>query len=329
MNKIKKTIWTLLLLPAFTFPLWSFSVFADRDEVFSTGEVKSGVLDIAYSSRSSGLACTGITFQRFDAFQNNPAAFSGKNELTFLWGHYLLQQDIYAENIGAGISITKQISLAGIVTYLDYGSFDDAYVDDQGNLISGGLKPRASEVLGQIGLGWQLSSQVNLGAALRVYHASWGEFSDSGFAATFGAGYHNDPFHVGLVLANLKLIGTESWPLQISLGGDYRLAMPWDHEQQWTFIGETSFLPAYQSSLITTLATEYVVHRLVAFRLGYEFSEINELDKFSGLNLGVGLHVGNYELNYAYSPMGLLGNYHRFEIGYQLSGRPEHVSDHH
>jgi hypothetical protein len=152
--------------------------------------------------------------------------------------------------------------------------------------------------------------------------------SAKGVALDFGAqfGRPRGPLSLGASLQNagpkMRFIDEGyDLPLTASVGASYRfghlLTLSAD-TRRWLRTGNTSF----------SLGTEFWAFDTVALRGGYlsrlgsfarSGSTLGEkagarLEGFTGLGAGLGLKLGNYQMDYAIAPYGELGNTHRISI---------------
>ena len=67
---------------------------------------------------------------------------------------------------------------------------------------------------------------------------------------------------------------------------------------------------------------EYLLSDIIAFRFGYK-SGLSETGEFAGLNCGFGAKVRNFNLDYAFTPYGVLGLTHRVSLTYYVGREKE------
>ncbi len=56
-------------------------------------------------------------------------------------------------------------------------------------------------------------------------------------------------------------------------------------------------------------------------RAGYTTLNLSDLGPLNGMNLGVGLSISDFSFDYAFTPMGVLGQVHRFSISFNLPAK--------
>lgn len=161
-----------------------------------------------------------------------------------------------------------------------------------------------------------LSRQVDIGVTAKLIGTEIDQYSGTAFAADAGLRYAVQPnWNVGLSLVNLGTsleLDRSGSPLPFGLRGGTSLSL---------FDGSlllSADVSGYRGSDIAVgIGAEYTWNRLLSLRLGYD-SRNDDADE--GLTAGVGFHYQGFDLDYAYTPFGDLGNAHRVSLAYAFDG---------
>lgn len=193
--------------------------------------------------------------------------------------------------------------------YLSYGSITGA---DETGLETGSFKPNDLA----LSLGYGTSFQSFLVGAAVKYISS--KIQNSASAVAFDAGgllrILNERLTLGLAVQNIgtkmKFVDdSESLPVNIKLASAYRL------KDNWTAALDIN---AYQDSDPSLgFGTEYARQirdsLTLKGRAGYT-TKTKETGGFQGLTLGFGAGYQHYSFDYAFVPLGKLGDTHRFSV---------------
>jgi tetratricopeptide (TPR) repeat protein len=120
-------------------------------------------------------------------------------------------------------------------------------------------------------------------------------------------------FNAGMTMRNLGQplkLKEEGYALPASLdaGIAYRF---WNRD----FLHTLDVSVPWQQPVVLKMGLEYNFEDLVFIRAGYRyFISGNDLGWLAGLTAGVGITISDYNLEYAYSPYGILGDVHRIAI---------------
>lgn len=238
-------------------------------------------------------------------------------------GHLL---DINSASVSYSQEVADLGRFAAGIQYINYGDFVEA--DELGNKLG---NFGAGDFALLLGYSNQLGENFNYGANIKFIYSSLATQSSSGAAVDLGLQYllPDDGWSFGFSVLNLGsqissyFDKTEKLPVDVRVGFSKKLAhMPfkfygsfnkinekqdkiWEHFSQFTFGGEFQFSKAVQ------------------FRLGYNNEQRKELKLdtsagLAGFNLGLGILISDYMVDYAFSSMGLIGGIHRIGISTDL-----------
>lgn len=162
-------------------------------------------------------------------------------------------------------------------------------------------------------LGWG----VKTGAAVKMFETALAGFSSRGGALDLGVRYTPEfaPISAGVALRNL---GAMSALEQVAdpLPTDFLAGI----SGRWEIAGQTLETAADfglplqgDEEAVFACGAEFVAARVLFLRAGYNTSE-----NLGNLSLGAGICLGNFQLDYAFQPYGMLGNNQRFTLAYRF-----------
>lgn len=161
-----------------------------------------------------------------------------------------------------------------------------------------------------------LSRQVDLGVTAKLIGTAIDNYSGTAFAADAGIRYAVQPnWNVGLSLVNLGTsleLDRSGSPLPFGLRGGTSLSL-----LDGSLLLSADVSGYRGSDIALGVGAEYTWNRLLSLRLGYD-SRNDDADE--GLTAGVGFHYQGFDLDYAYTPFGDLGNAHRVSLAYAFDG---------
>ena len=250
------------------------------------------------------------------SLENKPASFSYVSHLL----------DINSASLSYSQEVADLGRFAAGIQYINYGDFVEA--DEVGNKLG---NFGAGDFAFLIGYANQLGENFNYGANIKYIYSSLATQSSVGLAVDLGLQYvfPDDGWTIGFSALNMGsqlssyFEKNEKLPVDLRIGFTKKLAhMPfkfygsfnklnekqdkiWEHFSQFTFGGEFQFSKAMQ------------------FRLGYNNEQRKELKLdtsagLAGFNLGLGILISDYKVDYAFSSMGLIGGIHRIGISTDL-----------
>ena len=163
-----------------------------------------------------------------------------------------------------------------------------------------------------------LTAQSQFGLGLKFLQSQIASYKGEGFAADLGAMYHMIavPFSFGLAVRNLGpgiAFSQEktALPLTLSLGAaSYFIP-------GMALAADVRYRP-YDQKMSFNVGTEYMAWGPMVLRAGYQTLQSEILSGrssiFSGLGGGFGLKLFKYQLDYALTPFGELGNIQRLSL---------------
>lgn len=208
------------------------------------------------------------------------------------------------------------------ITYFNYGSFTEA--DQYGNELG---EFNASELALLIGYGGMLDDNIVYGANVKFIYSGIQDYSSTGLAMDLGVQYlwRDQNWKFGLAVLNMGSQLTtyfdrnEDLPLDVRLGFSKRLEhMPFEFFFSFNKLNEETD----RFSKITA-GGEFRLSKVIRLRFGYDNEKRKELKVattagLAGFNLGVGINTAGYNVDYAFSSMGAIGEFHRIGLTTQL-----------
>ena len=157
---------------------------------------------------------------------------------------------------------------------------------------------------------------LSLGATLKYIQQKLAAQSDSAVAVDLGSAYKLTPhWTAAFVVQNFgSKIGPDKLPLIFKAGIAARL-----FDGKLAVASDLDWL-ANDDRFYVDLGVDYSLNRYLAFRAGYQIGR-NKDDlggDLVGFGAGIGLKLDRFGLDYAYVPLGDLGNTHRMTLGFNF-----------
>jgi hypothetical protein len=256
-----------------------------------------------------GEAVTALTGDLFAAYWN-PAGLSyiQRSQIGFMHGEWF--EGINHEFAGYARPIGEAGAVAMTVNYLSYGRLDRR--DVQGNLI-GSFRPY--DLALSLAMGVRASKGLFLGIGGKWMTEEIDDSSAYALGVDLGMIYNlpESPMSIGVTVQNIGSkvkFSQEEFPMPTILGGGvaYRLAG-----------GNLAFSADLRKPSDDSPSIGFGINiralKLLSLRAGYRYEMGgNDLGALSGLRLGLGFGIENYQIDYAFVSYGELGPTHRFSI---------------
>ena len=286
---------------------------------FSADEGVSGgqFLRIGVDARSAALGETGAALSGAPGLFYNPAGLAEAAGPELFFSHARWIGDTgYSSLAFAGKRYSGVVG-AGI-SYLDYPSIDK--YDKFGNDLSATYSANDAAVM--LGYGRQVAPRLDLGFAAKYISSRLETANASALALDGGLRYCALPgkLDFGLAVQNfggpLKFRSrSDPLPLIVRLGGAYRLPFGRDRRMHKSaaFFTDVNYLrdAGVFGGAGVEMTTAYDKGAVFAMRLGYRTAAAGGS---SGVSAGLGMDMSSYLIDYAYSPMGDIGNTHRVSV---------------
>lgn len=257
-----------------------------------------------------------------DVIFYNPAGLNmlEKSPVSFSFLKYLLDVNF------AGISFSKKFEDLGRfgagIRYVNYGTF--TRTDEYGNKFS---DFGAGETVFLVSYGNELDENFYYGAGVKFIYSSLADYSSSALGFDVGLNYSipSERWYFGFAITNMgtqlsSYVNTkEKLPVDMAFGLSKQLQhLPLRFYIDFHRLNRDAenFLNRFNAF---TFGGEFTLSKVLKLRLGFDNEKRKELKigNFAGLagfNLGVGITIKTYQVNYAYSSLGQIGALHRFGI---------------
>ncbi len=301
---------------------------------FSTGAIGTAgseflLLDIGARGIAMGGAYTAVTDDAYSLYWN-PAGLAKVPRLSLgaMYSNYVA--DVNYQFLSYAQRLDNASVIAAGLRYQDLGEITQTNISANS---MGTFHPR--NYVAEIGWGqsiYDLSDNdmdINCGATGRWIHSDLVEHAD-GYGGDIGiqARFYTSRFgyDLGAVVQNMG-IGQkfeqvrDTLPLRVKLGGALRplpnlilsadVGLPIANAPYGAAGGE------YTMEIQPTLKA--------MLRAGYTTLDINDLGPLNGMSLGGGLSMANFTFDYAFTPMGVLGQVHNFSVSFNLPAKASHT----
>ncbi|GJQ62781.1 MAG: hypothetical protein SCALA702_18340 [Melioribacteraceae bacterium] len=257
-----------------------------------------------------------------DVIYYNPAAINTLEgtPVSFSYLNHLL--DINAANISASHVFEDWGRFGAALQYINYGEFTKA--DEYGNRLG---EFSAYDMVLILGYANEIDKNFNYGVNFKVIQSAISDQSSSAVAADIGVNYliPESKWVFGFSALNIGsqissyLDAKEDLPLDIRIGFSKELAhMPFKFYFSINHLNEDAdqFLDRFKQF---TVGGEFRLSKVIKLRFGYDNEKRKELKigttaGLAGFNIGLGVKVSDYFVDYAFSSLGSIGAFHRIGI---------------
>ncbi|MFZ5516242.1 MAG: PorV/PorQ family protein [Candidatus Zhuqueibacterota bacterium] len=282
----------------------------------NTGTTGANYLKIGVDARSLGMAGAGVGMKgNALSIHWNPAisGFIANTELGFM--HHRYVQSMAHEVAVFTSHISPEWTFALAFSYFNAGSLDKTERTAPGEFVQRGTFS-ASDFSPTISSAYRAFDRLSLGVSIKPIFESIDMYNGQTLSFDFGGLYAYRGFCLGLAVRNLGpglALNEKAFnlPFIFSCGGSCQI-------QQYALVAAELEKPA-DNQLVAKVGVELSPVKLLALRGGYSFGPMNqELSRSAGLATGVGIRLQNFSLDYAFNPMGILGNSHRISLIYSF-----------
>ncbi len=284
-------------------------------------------LNLDLSARAAALGGTFVANNDDpDVIFYNPAGLSllQKNPISFSFVKHLL--DINLASLSYSTEWKGVGRIGAAVSYINYGTFTQA--DENGNKTG---QFGAGETAFILGYSNSLGENYYYGANVKFIYSSIADRSSSAVALDLGLHYAipSAMTDIGFAVLNAGIQLSEYYstredlPFDIVLGVSKKMEhLPLRLSLDFHNLNENkgNFLKKFNAF---SLGAEFYLSRVLRLRFGYNNGVRNDLTigSFAGLagfNVGFGAVISNYEFDYGFSSMGLVGGLHRISVSTSL-----------
>ncbi len=290
----------------------------------SEGASGGQFLRIGVGAKASALGEAASAISGVQAIFYNPAGLAGVTDTEL----YLSQVQWVLDTNYSNLAAAKR-AYGGVfglaVSYLSNPATDK--YDKFGTKLSDTYS--AADMAVALGYARRLAAGLDFGLNAKYISSRLDTESATALAADAGLKYAAIPgkLALGLVLQNagsrLNYINYgDSLPMNFKLGGQYTLTLEKDRSIRkeigiFTDINYMKDSGVY-ANIGAELLTAYAKESAFSLRCGYR---TNAGGKSAGISAGLGLDMTTYLVEYAYAPMGDLGNTHRLSLTLRFSAR--------
>jgi len=256
----------------------------------------------------------------------NPAGINllSEDPISFSFVKHLL--DINLASLSYSTEFEDIGRFGGAVKYINYGTFTQA--DEFGNREG---EFGAGEVAFILGYANSLDSNFNYGIDIKYIYSKIADRNSSGLGFDIGLNYFipEADFCIGFAAMN---IGTqlssyyeekEELPLDISIGASKKLEhLPLRLSLDFHKLNadREDFIDRFKAF---SVGAEFTLSKVLRLRFGYDNEKRSDLkigtsSGIAGFNAGLGAIISDYNFDYAFSSMGLIGALHRVTISTTL-----------
>lgn len=257
-----------------------------------------------------------------DVIFYNPAGMSmlENNPVSFSFVKHLM--DINLASVSFSTEFENLGRFGAAVKYINYGSFDEA--DEFGNRTG---EFGAGELALIVGYSNLLDANFYYGANVKFIYSGIADRSSNALAADLGLHYTipEQFINIGFSILNLgSQISSyynlkEELPLDITIGISKKLEkIPVRISLDFHRLNQDreNFTERFKAF---TVGAEINLSKVLTLRLGYDNERRSDLKigttaGIAGFNIGLGAKVSDYNFNYGYSSLGLVGALHRIGI---------------
>lgn len=261
-----------------------------------------------------------------DVIFYNPAGLKSlsANPISFSFVKHLM--DINLASLSYSHEFEDIGRFGAAIKYINYGSFDEA--DENGNRIG---EFHANELALVIGYANELDKNFFYGANAKFIYSGIADRSSTAMAVDLGLHYYipGPEWNFGFSVLNLgaqlsNYYSTkEDLPLDIAVGVSKRLEnLPLRLSLDFHQLNKDrdNFSQRFKAF---TVGAEFTLSKVMKLRFGYDNErrsdfKIGSTAGIAGFNTGLGLKILEYQFDYGYSSLGLVGGLHRIGISTSL-----------
>jgi len=286
------------------------------DFLFVDGSARAGALGGSYVANNDDADVIFYNPAGIKMLQANPVSFSFVKHLMDI-NLASLSYSTEFENIGR---------FGAALKYINYGNFDES--DEFGNRTG---EFGAGEVAMIVGYANQLDDNFFYGANVKFIYSGIADRSSTALAADIGLHYNlpNQNWSFGFAALNLggqlsSYYNTkEDLPVDVAIGVSKRLEnLPLRLSVDFHRLNQDrdDFFDRFKAF---TIGAEFTLSKVLKLRLGYDNErrsdfKIGTTAGIAGFNAGLGVKISDYNFDYAYSSLGLVGGLHRIGISTSL-----------
>jgi len=306
---------------------FSTVLFISLAGVTAWGQTTYEFLRVDMSARAGALGGSFVSnSDDVDVLFYNPAGMQllDGNPVSFSFVKHLLDINLFSLAFSTELEDIGRFGAA--IKYINYGTFVEA--DEFGNRPGEFSAGDLAFILGYSGT---FDENFYYGANIKVIYSSIANYSSSAVGVDLGIHYELPQQQINLAAAVLNLgtqvssyiNTTEDLPLDVVVGVSKRLEnLPLRLSLDFHRLNEDrdDFVQRFKGF---SVGAEFYLSKIFDLRFGYDNERRSELkignsSGIAGFNAGLGVHISEYQFDYGYSSLGLVGALHRVSISTHL-----------
>jgi hypothetical protein len=291
------------------------------------GQTTYDFLRVDNSARAAALGGSFVSNNDdADVIFYNPAGLNSltNNPISFSFVKHLM--DINLASLSYSTEFESIGRFGAAIKYINYGSFEETDIDGKrtGEFSAG-------EFAFIVGYSNQIDENFYYGANAKFIYSAIADRSSTAMGLDLGLHYSipKQNWFFGLAVLNIGgqlssyYTTKENLPLDVVLGFSKRLEnLPLRLSVDFHRLNEKRD-DFYQKFKAFTIGAEFTLSKVLKLRFGYDNERRSEFKIGStagvaGFNAGLGITVSNYQFDYGYSSLGLVGGLHRIGISTSL-----------
>jgi len=312
MNKIIFLSLTLIMFGRFSY---SQNIY---DFLRLDGSARAGALGGSFVANNDDADVIFYNPAGIELLQGNPASFSFVKHL----------MDINLASLSYSTEFEDIGRFGAAIKYINYGNFQEA---DEFGTKTGEFG--ANEMAFVVGYANNLDENFYYGANAKFIYSGIADRSSTAMAVDLGLHYAipDKNWNFGFAVLNIggqiskyyETSAAEDLPLDVVIGVSKRLEnLPLRLSVDFHKLNQErdDFIQRFKAF---TVGAEFTLSKVLKLRLGYDNERRSEFKigstaGIAGFNAGLGVKISDYQFDYGYSSLGLVGGLHRIGISTSL-----------
>ncbi len=312
MNKVIFLFLTVIMLGSFTYSQNTY------DFLRLDGSARAGALGGSFVANNDDADVIFYNPAGIELLQGNPASFSFVKHL----------MDINLASLSYSTDFEDIGRFGAAIKYINYGNFQEA---DEFGTRTGEFG--ANEIAFVVGYANNLDENFYYGANAKFIYSGIADRSSTAMAVDLGLHYAipDKNWNFGFAVLNIggqiskyyETSASEDLPLDVVIGVSKRLEnLPLRLSVDFHKLNQErdDFIQRFKAF---TVGAEFTLSKVLKLRLGYDNERRSEFKigstaGIAGFNAGLGVKISDYQFDYGYSSLGLVGGLHRIGISTSL-----------
>ena len=312
MNKVIFLSLTVIMLGSFTYSQNTY------DFLRLDGSARAGALGGSFVANNDDADVIFYNPAGIELLQGNPASFSFVKHL----------MDINLASLSYSTDFEDIGRFGAAIKYINYGNFQEA---DEFGTRTGDFG--AHDIACVVGYANNLDENFYYGANAKFIYSGIADRSSTAMAVDLGLHYAipDKNWNFGFAVLNIggqiskyyETSAAEDLPLDVVIGVSKRLEnLPLRLSVDFHKLNQErdDFIQRFKAF---TVGAEFTLSKVLKLRLGYDNErrtefKIGSTAGIAGFNAGLGVKISDYQFDYGYSSLGLVGGLHRIGISTSL-----------